>query len=134
MRWPLLLSTVQKDVRYWGHPHAVVIQLGENDSLREKRVVLSRAIMQDLQTLHQKLPNSLLLWSCLLQFRVWEGVSDPEKVDLARRRACKAVVRFLSSVGVHAIRHPEISLRQKALYRRDDEAWISGCKIFTRLC
>lgn len=34
-----------------GHPHAIVIQLGENDLRGEKGLVLSRNIRQDLHTL-----------------------------------------------------------------------------------
>lgn len=46
MKWALLMSTPWK-VGLWGHPQAVVIQLGENDFPGEKGIVLSRTITGD---------------------------------------------------------------------------------------
>lgn len=91
--------------------HAVVIQEGENDLPGEKGVMLSWIIRQNLQMLHWKLPETLLFCSCLLESKVWRGVVDSVRVDLAWRQACKAVAKLMVSVGGQVIRHPEISFQ-----------------------
>lgn len=129
MKWDLLLSNIQNEVHRWGPPHAVVIQLGENNLLGEKGVVLSRTIISDLLLLYQRLLNTFLFWSCLLEHRVWKGVMAPEKVDLAWRRACKVVCQFISSQGGCII-----SFLQEALFHQDRlhlpewgmELWLHG--------
>lgn len=140
MKWTSLLSTLWKEVLLWGHPHTVIIQMGENDLLESKGVVLSRTIMRDLETVHWKLPESLLFRSCLLECRVWRGALDPAKVDLGRRRACKAVVRFLNSMGrLHDQAPRDLLLPTRRCIGMTEfffqiGAWISDCRIFTTLC
>lgn len=46
-------------------------------------------------------------------------LADSRRVDLARRRACKAVDKLVISQGDRVIRHPEISFHQEAMYRHD---------------
>lgn len=45
-----------------------------------------------------------------------EGVIAPEKVDLATRRACKAVSQFIMSLEGISVGHPDISFWQYTLY------------------
>lgn len=76
--WALLLPTIQAEMSSWGSPHAIIIQLGENNFLREKGFVLSRNIISDLSLLHYMLPSMALIWSGLLEQREWRDALDPE--------------------------------------------------------
>lgn len=115
MRWATLLSTVRKEVLDGGHPQAIVIYLQENDLPGEKGVRLLWAIKEDLNLLRWKLPGTHLFWSHWLERRVWRGPIDPAKVDLARRRAGKAVAKFTVQMGGQVIKHPAISFRRETV-------------------
>lgn len=82
----------------------------ENDLLREKGVALLKTIKAGLQSLHEKLPQTMLFWSSLLERKEWTGTIAPEEVGLARRRNCKAVSQFLVLLGGFCIKHPDITL------------------------
>lgn len=95
MKWSSLLPTLWNEVSCGGLPHPIIIQLGENDLPEEKGIILSRIIMADLHLLHDMLPCMMLFWSGLLERKFWIGALTPEKMDLDRRRACKAVSQFV---------------------------------------
>lgn len=56
-----LLSTIKMVVFREGPAQAIIIQLGENDLTGEKGKVLSWTIIVGLQTLHQELPDHVVL-------------------------------------------------------------------------
>lgn len=99
MRWSSLLLTLRKKASCGDSPHAIIFQLGESDLPEEKGVVLSRTIITDLLLLHNMLPRTMLFWSGLLEWKFWKGALAPEKVDVERRRACKALSLFVMSFG-----------------------------------
>lgn len=99
MRKSSLLSSFGTEIRQDGPQHAIVIQLGENDIPREKGAVLPQTIIADLQTFYERLPNTVFFWSSLLERKKKRKATALEKVDLARRRACKAVSQFMESMG-----------------------------------
>lgn len=61
MKWSLLLSTVRKEMHAEGHPHTIVIHLGENDLSGEKGLVLSMNMRQEKQTMYWGLPETGVL-------------------------------------------------------------------------
>lgn len=76
-----LLLTIRAEILREEAPQPIVIQLGENDLLGEKGIVLLWTIIDDLKMLHQGLPNALLFWSWFLECGEWRGAVAPEKVD-----------------------------------------------------
>lgn len=119
MRWPALLPTIKNGLLHSGTPHAIIIQLGENDLLAEKGFVLSRTIISDLSALHELLPGMMLIWSGLLECKEWRGALAPDRVDFARKKVYKVVSSFVHELGGQCIMHPDISFRLSALYHRD---------------
>ena len=136
LRWPALIRTVAVAVHQIGIPSLLIVQLGENDLPRSTGRNLWQAIVGDLDSLRQHFPDTHLVWSCLLERQHWRGAVSPEKVDLARRKVCKAASRFIISVGGAVVRHPDISHKIPALYRTDGvhlsdwgmDLWLHGIR------
>lgn len=67
---------------------------------------------------------------------MWRGAVDPARVDLARRRACKAVDKFVLAEDGRVIKHPDILYCHKSLYRQDGvhmsewgmDLWLHGIR------
>lgn len=111
MKWSSLLPTIQMEVSHHSSLYAIILQLEGNDLLEEKSVVLFQTIIADLLLLNDMFPNTMLLWSGLVEQRACRGVLAPDKMDLARRRSCKAVSHFIGSVGSCSIWDYNISFR-----------------------
>ena len=99
MRWAALLDTLESFTSFGKIPAAIVIQLGQNDLPGATGLYLRHAMREDLVHIHRRFPSMTLMWSGLLQRVQWRGAMAPDKVDLARRKACKAAAREVERLG-----------------------------------
>lgn len=86
-------------LQFAAHHHSAV---GRERPAWGKGIVLSKTINVDLSLLHDMLSNTDLIWS-----------------GFDRKKACKARSLFVESVGSCCIQHPDILLREAALYHQD---------------
>ncbi|XP_077207066.1 uncharacterized protein LOC143844018 [Paroedura picta] len=113
MKWAALMEVVSREVHRGGSPSVLVIQLGENDIPAASGLGLRHRIMDDLRVLSQRLPNTYLMWSELLDRRVWRDALKPERVHVAKEKINREVRKLMAELGGAVIRHPDISHNPK---------------------
>lgn len=119
MRWREFLPLIKRRVLLLGPPSAIVVQLGENDMVSFPCYTLRTVILQDLRELAAMVPNTKLIWSQLLQRRIWWGSPCPASTEKVRKRINSAVGKLVVSLGGCVIPHPRISFKEEVLYRAD---------------
>ncbi|XP_048361698.1 uncharacterized protein LOC125437778 [Sphaerodactylus townsendi] len=138
-RWASLLQQLRQTREHRGTPHAVIIQLGENNLPEMKRIQLLHDILSSLAALPLLLPGTVIFWSQLLERRVWRGARVPGRVNTARKKICRAVSWFVLAAGGRSIAHPAISFREMAIYLNEgwtclNEGWTCGCAQYRERC
>lgn len=114
-------------------PHVLIIHLGENDLCYTKGVQLRFSACRDLAKIKEWLPSSVIIWSELLQRRVWRDARNPAKVEKKRREVSAQVGTFVRSLGGLVVAHPTIHFSRHDLYRGDGvHLSHSGADIFLR--
>ena len=86
--------------------------------------------------IHRRFPSTTLMWSDLLQRVQWRGAMAPDRVDQARRKACKVAARAMERMGGVFIPHRDVTHRLPALYRADGvhlstwgmDIWLHGIR------
>ena len=109
MLWDELVPLVRNRVFWVGPPDILVIQLGENDLPRTGCRVMRFLIRRDLKILGASLPDTVLIWSHLLQRAAWRGARSLAAVDKARRRINGVAVITVRALGGTDIPHPGIT-------------------------
>ncbi|KAJ7345560.1 hypothetical protein JRQ81_001510, partial [Phrynocephalus forsythii] len=136
MLWDRLLPTVWKRAREQGHPDTLIVQLGENDLTGWKGIDLILSMKATLEFLHDSFPDMMIIWSDLLQQRVWRGAASIRGVERARRKINRAIGNLVSQWGRVIISHHDISFRNSKLFRQDGvhlsdmgmEQWLKSIK------
>ncbi|XP_053161280.1 uncharacterized protein LOC128349267 [Hemicordylus capensis] len=67
-------------------PDILVLHLGENDLGSKSGLSIFHSLRKDILLVLEWCPGILILWSAMLQRRVWRGARDPYRVERARRK------------------------------------------------
>ncbi|XP_077785642.1 uncharacterized protein LOC144327882 [Podarcis muralis] len=119
MLWREFLPLMRRRVFQLGPPTAIVVQLGENDMVSSSCYGLRAAILQDLGELAALVPSTKLIWSQLLQRRIWRGSPCPAATERVRKRINSAASKLVVNLGGSVIPHPLISFKATEFYRDD---------------
>lgn len=119
MLWREFLPLMQRRILLAGPPAAIVVQLGENDMVSSSCYGLRAAILQDLRELAAMVPASKIIWSLLLQRRIWRGSPCPAATERVRKRINSAVGKLVVGLGGFVIPHPLITFKAAEYFRAD---------------
>ena len=119
MLWNELIPLVENRVFWLGPPDVLLLQLGGNDLPRMDCRTLRWLIHNNLWTLGACLPDTILVWSHLLQRFFWRGARSPAAVERARKRVNGLAVQTVRALGGWDIPHPGITIQSASLFRRD---------------
>lgn len=79
--------------------------------------MMMKAVLAEIK---ERLPNSMIIWSYILQRRHWSNVVANLEGEKCRRRINSSIATFiLKKLGERAIGYPDISANQGNLYRLD---------------
>ncbi|KAH1184419.1 hypothetical protein KIL84_015035 [Mauremys mutica] len=95
-------------------PDIIVVHLGENDLGMLKEVELILSARRDFRLILELFPGINIIWSDMLQRKVWRGA-----VSKARRYVNREVATFLGTIGGTVISHPGIVYGAAELFRED---------------
>ena len=65
------------------------------------------------------MPNTLIVWSDILQRRYWHNANNGKSIEKTRNRVNLLVRNQVISIGGCAIRHCNLRAREVNLYRND---------------
>ncbi|XP_077782887.1 uncharacterized protein LOC144327422 [Podarcis muralis] len=145
MLWREFLPLMRRRVFQYGPPSAIVVQLGENDMVSSSCYGLRAAILQDLGELAARVPSTKLIWSQLLQRRIWRGSPCPAATERVRKRINSAASKLVVNLGGSVVPHPLISFKATGFYRDDgvhlspagNDVWldavVSGLRVWLNL-
>ncbi|XP_054828286.1 uncharacterized protein LOC129324873 [Eublepharis macularius] len=118
LRWPGLLPLLFRG-RLQPPPHIVVIHLGGNDLGMVQGKALSVQVAVDLAYINDRWPGVLVIWSEMLQRRVWREALNPKAIERARRKTNHDIRKALGQgLGIY-LPHPRIRAEFANLYRGD---------------
>jgi hypothetical protein len=81
MVWKELIPKIEFLLRRHPPPKFVVIQLGSNDLGTVKGWQLAENIICDILRIHALMPNTLIVWSDILQRRYWHNANNGKSID-----------------------------------------------------
>ncbi|XP_053113143.1 uncharacterized protein LOC128327873 [Hemicordylus capensis] len=100
-------------------PDILVLHLGENDLGSKSGLSIFHSLRKDILLVLEWCPGILILWSAMLQRRVWRGARDTYRVERARRKVTAQMARFVAAIGGGPIDHPSILFSEPSLFRGD---------------
>ncbi|XP_053230449.1 uncharacterized protein LOC128406787 [Podarcis raffonei] len=123
MRWHHVLPLLTNQISLLGPPDFIVFQVGENELGEWRGIDLTRVIVKHLETLHAQYPQIILCWSYLLERQFWFGqggcILQRSVMNRARNNLNRRIKRKVQFLGGMAIQHPNITLKNEAIFRRD---------------
>lgn len=119
MLWDQLMPLLHSLGAHGQAPDIIVVHLGENDLGMCKGVDLMIRAKRDLGQILELFPGVQIVWSDMLQRRVWDGALKPPRVDKARRYVNREVAKFLAALGGSVISHPAIAYGAPELFSED---------------
>ncbi|XP_053098555.1 uncharacterized protein LOC128321972 [Hemicordylus capensis] len=127
------LPLFQEFMAAYQPPDILVLHLGENDLASQTGLAIFHSLRKDILQVLRWCPGIAILWSAMLQRRVWRGARDPYGVDRARRKVNAQMARFLGSIGGGFIEHPGIIFSLPCLFRGDGvHLSPSGTRLFLK--
>ncbi|KAJ8322269.1 LOW QUALITY PROTEIN: hypothetical protein KUTeg_000740 [Tegillarca granosa] len=118
MKWSQLLTRIQRDLRNFPYPQYLVIQLGSNDLVSRASGVLRWEMKLDLLSL-SKLPNTTVVWSCILPRLFWYGARSQVAIDNVRKRTNREISSYILKLGGRVITQSDLSDKETGCYRFD---------------
>ncbi|KAJ8314851.1 hypothetical protein KUTeg_007001 [Tegillarca granosa] len=116
MKWSQLLTRIQRDLRNF--PQYLVIQLGSNDLVSRASGMLHWEMKLDLLSL-SKLPNTTVVWSCILPRLFWYGARSQVAIDNVRKRTNREISSYILKLGGRVITQSDLSDKETGCYRFD---------------
>ncbi|KAJ8307959.1 hypothetical protein KUTeg_014489 [Tegillarca granosa] len=105
MKWSQLLTRIQRDLRNFPCPQYLVIQLRWEMKL-------------DILSL-SKLPNTTVVWSCILPRLFWYGARSQVAIDNVRKRTNREISSYILKLGGRVITQSDLSDKETGCYRFD---------------
>lgn len=131
MRWQQLEARVQRLLQQTPPPEYLIIHLGSNDLTSIKCKSLISDIECSILRFRALLPDTVLVWSDMLQRCYWHGALKPIKIEKARKRLNGATRKIFLQAGGKVISHPTITVKEASLFRNDGvHLSVDGNRIF----
>ena len=119
MVWANLLPEVSRLLQQFPPPDGLIIHLGGNDIGKSKTLDIIFTIRDDLLRLQLSFPNTVLVFSEVVQRLCWLSSPVKHPFEKIRRRINRAVARLLSPLHILSFRHSELEGFIQGLYRSD---------------
>ncbi|KAG9471131.1 hypothetical protein GDO78_015702 [Eleutherodactylus coqui] len=119
--WSGILQLMAKAAEQTLPPDILVIHAGGNDltSLRLSRLI--QRIQADIHSWMAKWPWLKVVWSKIIQRKVWLTTGRIQQVEQKRRKVNTIITNFLKSKGGSFVDHDNINFKCSNLYRPDGE-------------
>ncbi|KAJ8304403.1 hypothetical protein KUTeg_017986 [Tegillarca granosa] len=118
MKWSQLLTRIQRDLRNFLCPQYLEILLGSNDLVSRASDVLRWELKLDLLSL-SKLPNTTVVWSCILPRLFWYGARSQVAIDNVHKRTNREISSHILKLGGRIITQSDLSDKETGCYRFD---------------
>jgi hypothetical protein len=92
MRWQQLLPKMQTMLLSAAAPTWICLHLGGNDLASIPLRALTAMALQDIRTLHNMVPSSVLIWSDVLPRVHYRGTSSDAKMEKTRKTFNSAMI------------------------------------------
>ncbi|KAJ8319201.1 LOW QUALITY PROTEIN: hypothetical protein KUTeg_004292 [Tegillarca granosa] len=99
-------------------PPVLEIQLSSNDLVSRASGVLRWEMKLDLLSL-SKLPNTTVVWSCILPRLFWYGARSQVAIDNVRKRTNREISSYILKLGGTVITQSDLSDKETGCYRFD---------------
>ena len=99
MKWQQLLPKMQHMLRSAAAPTWICLHLGGNNLASIPLRALTAMALQDFRTLHNMLPNTLLIWSDVLPRVHYRGAQSDAKMEKARKTFNSAIKKHVSAMN-----------------------------------
>jgi hypothetical protein len=109
MKWHNLKENLEKYLQHLPPPSYLVIQLGSNDLTCGDSGSLRWHMKRDLEYISQLLPNTRLVWSCILPRLYWHGARSHVAINKTRKRVNREISNLVLSLGGRVIKQADIS-------------------------
>lgn len=97
LRWHSVVPCFNNLVRRKCAPDVLLLHCGGNDLGKIRSVDLVAVMKQDLQNLHQRFPNMMIIYSAITQRRCW-GSARPRGIDHSRRWVNSDMATFVLEI------------------------------------
>ncbi|XP_076137474.1 uncharacterized protein LOC143120157 [Alosa pseudoharengus] len=118
MRWHSVVPCFYDWLRGRFAPDVLLVHCGGNDLGKLKSLRLVAAMKQDLQNLHQRFPNMLIVYSAITQRRCWGSVR-PKRIERSRKWVNSEMATFVMGMNGGVVHHRYICFYKPELFLRD---------------
>jgi lysophospholipase L1-like esterase len=119
MRWQQLLPKMQNKLQSAAAPTWICLHLGGNDLASIPLRALTAMALQDIKTLSNMAPNTVLIWSDVLPRVHYRGAISDAKMVKARKTFNSAIRNYITAMNGICIKHTLIQWNILMLYRPD---------------
>ncbi|XP_041960358.1 uncharacterized protein LOC121718961 isoform X3 [Alosa sapidissima] len=118
MRWHSVVPCFYDWLRGKFAPDVLLIHCGGNDLGKLTSLRLVAAMKRDLQDLHQRFPNMLIVYSAITQRRCWGSVR-PKRIERSRKWVNSEMATFVMGMNGGIVHHRYIRFYKPELFLRD---------------
>ncbi|XP_053139324.1 spermatogenesis-associated protein 7 homolog [Hemicordylus capensis] len=80
-------------------PDILVVHMGENDRVTQIGLSIIHRAQADVTQVQEWIPRLIVIWSNMLQRRVWKGARHSLKIERAHRKINTHMARFVQTLG-----------------------------------
>lgn len=111
-------------------PTYFMLHAGGNEVGQISGSVLRNQLKQIIQILQFLMPNTVLIWSCILPRLQWRYSTNTKAMENVRIRINREIVNYIKQVGGKAIRYPDFQDKAPGLFSDDCHLSFIGNDIF----